>query len=1108
MNMRHQQKDLANTICSEAQGVGYEVHHGNVLFKKEKSLGDLKSIDCAIRFAKHDDVRHSVVASIDRPIFQEGCIKATRWYTSFPTPQDFARRAQGQNAFWYEVLPSDLARYMYFDLDSTQDGNETVIDDALLETLIQAVFDFLREHVDCTAKYNADDVQIATASGMTQKGMMKYSFHVKLPFGFIDQPSMKLFTDSFFPWLASKYPQVAAVTDRAPYGKNQTYRALRNAKLTNPNRVLVPYHSSSEYTEAHMVGIYSQEDLAAAVVDVSALRKEKPNKTETVCDSQCTNYSSDDCYTLPSSLLLDIVCNLRVDRMTDYQSWRNAMFAVVNAGHVAGYPCEDVRRICHLASKLSSAYCPRGVDMIVRNARYYEYGPSATALVYWLRRDNAAAFNELRLRINESLHKRFSVAVNLKASYASHGLTAQNICEPYVPAYDLDNFDCCVLQSHPGTGKTYQLRKLFGKHSNILALGARQTYSHFFVGAANACGAEFRNYIHHKHELACIPRLAIQMESLWRLKERKWDLVILDEMESLLKQFDSDTTFTRMYDCQHVFWELLVNTRKVIIMDAFIGDRTLRLLQKVRQARHLETRVVVNDWRPPPKKARRVWNKNLGTAKKIFVQLIVEDLRKGKRLVLFSATKAFAKHVDGVLTATFGLSKMVMCYSADSDDTVFETHMANINSYWTKFDCVIYTPKILAGVSFDIKGHFDNLFLFGYNGSTVVRDVWQAAIRVRHFTNPDIVYLLDTSAPAPPEELLTEQGVRAFVQGRTDFFQRMYIESGNMDIILKERAIHGMLRDPLAKDEDIITARHEFNKMLLERKGIPEWLLDVRVQNQLEENMSRAYYAQMFSQYLKDLNYEHDDPVTDFIEGEPIPMIHEKADYEIRSDTKENLARFLDTDVHAIGVAMKYMDIEPIEHADTERIMPAIYSSSATAQEKWQLHRYFFDRMMRNPDATPQEKALVFDAMHESTLMKKHIAFINKCLRVDVSASLQTSAADNPYLEMTNHDLVIVGLVRKLCGYLGLQNCIDTNTVIHAALFDTQAVVDTATAILENLKVDSREVKHSHTLVGRVLRNTVGGGLSSHKVQIDKTRARVYKVEYTDKMNAAMRMFD
>ena len=94
-------------------------------------------------------------------------------------------------------------------------------------------------------------------------------------------------------------------------------------------------------------------------------------------------------------------------------------------------------------------------------------------------------------------------------------------------------------------------------------------------------------------------RLVIQMESLHNLVDvEAYDVLILDEIESLLMQYGS-FTMKEQIACAQVFERLIRQTPIIIGGDAFLSEKSRKTLEHLNRNVHI-TR---NDYKPPKRTA-------------------------------------------------------------------------------------------------------------------------------------------------------------------------------------------------------------------------------------------------------------------------------------------------------------------------------------------------------------------------------------------------------------------------------------------------------------------------------------------------------------------------
>ena len=161
----------------------------------------------------------------------------------------------------------------------------------------------------------------------------------------------------------------------------------------------------------------------------------------------------------------------------------------------------------------------------------------------------------------------------------------------YIKQLFNDDFKSLNIKSPYGTSKTQLLKLIIkqeeSKTKRILYLSYRQTLTNDLKNNFGELG--FQSYLDHRYDA---DRIIIQLESLMHLETAdtfiddemsivpKFDLVIIDEIESILKQFDS-STFKRGQS--KVVFEYLTNiiktSSKMITLDGDMNNRSYNFIE-------------------------------------------------------------------------------------------------------------------------------------------------------------------------------------------------------------------------------------------------------------------------------------------------------------------------------------------------------------------------------------------------------------------------------------------------------------------------------------------------------------------------------------------------
>ena len=431
------------------------------------------------------------------------------------------------------------------------------------------------------------------------------------------------------------------------------------------------------------------------------------------------------------------------------------------------------------------------------------------------------------LRINDpNTHHPFEV------QHFGYAPSKANIVysEQYMRPIEVKPFQILLRQGYLGKGKTRSFIEWI-KNNNprrILYLSSRQMFARSITAELNRHlpDNQFTCYLNvtDKHSLVYYDRLVIQMESLihldWAGKENEvfmnelgmmYDVIILDEVESLLKQFSSDKTMKgRLYHCAVIFERLLLTTPYVIGADAFLTTRSRRVL------RQLNPKIVIERNLHPPVKRQCLQYEN----KYDFISAAKNALSAGKNIVMVWGSKDAMLRFEHTYLKRNGYSYKM--YHGTSTDNV-RNDLSIVNRTWSEVQVVMYTASITVGVSFD-KLHFDELFVYGSCMSMSVRDLFQAMMRVRHLTN-NVMHC---------------------------YLQTIYCRYDAPELTIGEKYILEQLRQ---KVSDLDQFMREYSlKDLWE--VMPIWLSMAHVLNKKEDAYTALHYQRTFDTYLLLCNYD------------------------------------------------------------------------------------------------------------------------------------------------------------------------------------------------------------------------------------------------------------
>ena len=234
-------------------------------------------------------------------------------------------------------------------------------------------------------------------------------------------------------------------------------------------------------------------------------------------------------------------------------------------------------------------------------------------------------------------------------------------------------------------------------------------------------------------------RLIVQIESLYRLDLsancEPPDLLILDECESIFEQFDSGLLRGNFNDCFAKFQYLLKYSKHVVCMDAYVTNRTYRILQHIRQDPAM------------------VYHRNKYQNAIDDEYFITDDKLKwlGILYATVDADETIAVPMSSLMDAKIlytNLSKKyphknIKLYSSEMGANEKREHFSDVNTHWACYDIIIYTPTVSAGVSFE-KHHFSKLFGYFTDQSCPVETCIQMIGRVRNLADKQLFIFTQT----------------------------------------------------------------------------------------------------------------------------------------------------------------------------------------------------------------------------------------------------------------------------------------------------------------------------------------------------------------------------
>lgn len=319
---------------------------------------------------------------------------------------------------------------------------------------------------------------------------------------------------------------------------------------------------------------------------------------------------------------------------------------------------------------------------------------------------------------------------------------------------ELDSFEAIekvlIFNIGMGGGKTYQTINFLRNKENFIWITPRislayntnkrfQKLVQMDTTLYDDCGNYKEEIIKNINKAS---GLIIQTESLFKIQNpKKYEYVIIDEFESVLKNWDSDTHGKNIEQNFNNFKDIFQSANKIILLDAFTTTHTLEFLNSI-GIQNEDIIVYTSLYKAPPKKVIQ------NTDYESTLNKMVKDLKDNKKLFVFYAFKGGNKNHYSIEELKDYLKKetgkRIFSFHASKGDKIKKEFTQDADNQWCNYDCIITTTSITVGVNYE-KEDYDKIYLMCSGYVNNPRDIIQSSMRIRK-TKEDIIetFFFDT----------------------------------------------------------------------------------------------------------------------------------------------------------------------------------------------------------------------------------------------------------------------------------------------------------------------------------------------------------------------------
>ncbi len=181
-----------------------------------------------------------------------------------------------------------------------------------------------------------------------------------------------------------------------------------------------------------------------------------------------------------------------------------------------------------------------------------------------------------------------------------------------------------ILDAQMGKGKTVFIKEFLRRNNakSILIVSQRKSYTQFITNELEELGIVSYLDVPKNKSISDYDRVCVQVESLHKIKDKKeYDVVILDEIETILNQYSS-TTMVHGRETFELLEHFILKAKHTIMADAFITTRTIEYVKSMKTRRDNVT--MIKNTRPflEKREAIQIHGRD-------FIPLVLEALKEG-----------------------------------------------------------------------------------------------------------------------------------------------------------------------------------------------------------------------------------------------------------------------------------------------------------------------------------------------------------------------------------------------------------------------------------------------------------------------------------------------
>ncbi len=589
----------------------------------------------------------------------------------------------------YEYIFQNYKCVPYFDyeyeLDAKPSDQELTTNQININKHIKDVFKEVFKIV-----LNDDQIIFMQSHGEKPNGKFKVSFHIIIT-GYYFSSNVEC------GFVCEKLKELDEYFDPSVYSKDRMMRSVCSAKDWNDNRTLVPVNKNITINDIEKYLITNYVNTYIRLKCPIKIKKEIIKKNH---DIKHVNKEIN---------LNDI--GLKIEKIVKEEFHEDSYFtrSVVKHDNITFYGFNYTNR----KEKCFTGFTHDKIS-------FYCWLDTQSNIILKCFSANCKGCKKVIGNLNKS--NAFNSSINIDNKYLNENNQVKKLIKDFGKTI--------LFKSNMGTGKTELVCDYIDLHKpkRILWISVRQTYASNI--SQRLSKYKFTNYLDDKADFYTKNRIIVQLESLHHLERnftiRPFDLIVLDEIESILYHFDSDTIVEKSENTFNLL-HLLCKTpnTKIIGMNADLNLRTIEYIKDIDP----DFKLVINfNKKKTDIKVQMTDNKDY------FINEIKTALTNKKTCCVISLSTKLLYQIEKLLIEW---KIKYLMHTRDTDDK-FKKELANVNKLWSRYQIILYSPAISVGVDFT-KVYFDNVYSIIVPKTASPRIFKQMLGRIRNLKHNNIL---------------------------------------------------------------------------------------------------------------------------------------------------------------------------------------------------------------------------------------------------------------------------------------------------------------------------------------------------------------------------------